>query len=148
MTACTNPERRASYLTVTRGFWSWAGTLDHKRIGLMYLVGVMGAFLAGGLFALLIRLHLWAPEGALFTLTNKETGAVIGGLDADRPDVTVFHAGTARRGEDVVVNGGRVLGVTALGKDVEEAREKAYERVASIRFQGMQFRRDIGARKL
>ena len=48
-----------NYLNVTRGFWSWAGTLDHKRIGLMYLTGTSLAFLCGGVFALLIRLHLW-----------------------------------------------------------------------------------------
>jgi cytochrome c oxidase subunit 1 len=51
-----------NYLNVTRGFWSWAGTLDHKRIGILYLVGVSAAFLIGGLFALLIRLHLWSAN--------------------------------------------------------------------------------------
>ena len=49
---------RLNYLNVTRGFMSWAGTLDHKRIGIMYLVGVSTAFLCGGVFALLVRLHL------------------------------------------------------------------------------------------
>jgi len=58
---------KTNYLNVTKGFWSWAATLDHKRIGIMYLVGVSAAFLAGGVFALLIRLHLWDPHGALFT---------------------------------------------------------------------------------
>jgi cytochrome c oxidase subunit 1 len=55
-----------NYLNASSGFWSWAGTLDHKRIGLMYLVGVTAAFLVGGLLALAIRLHLWQPEGMLF----------------------------------------------------------------------------------
>ncbi len=55
-----------NYLNVTRGFMSWAGTLDHKRIGIMYLVGTGMAFLAGGAFALLVRLHLWQPQGMLF----------------------------------------------------------------------------------
>lgn len=55
-----------NYLNNRSGFWSWAGTLDHKRIGLMYLVGVSIAFLCGGLFALLVRLHLWEPNGMLF----------------------------------------------------------------------------------
>ena len=50
---------RPNYLNVTKTFMSWAGTLDHKRIGVMYLVGVTLAFLVGGLFALLVRLHLW-----------------------------------------------------------------------------------------
>src|SRR5690349_6190909 len=60
------PRTRKTYLDVTKGFWSWAATLDHKRIGIMYLVGVSLAFLAGGVFALLIRLHLWQPTGMLF----------------------------------------------------------------------------------
>ena len=58
----TQPEQETNYLTISKGFWSWAGTLDHKRIGLMYLVGTTLAFLAGGVFALLIRLHLWTPN--------------------------------------------------------------------------------------
>ena len=58
---------REDYLNCSKGFWSWAGTLDHKRIGIMYLVGVGIAFLCGGLFALLVRLHLWEPEGMLFS---------------------------------------------------------------------------------
>jgi cytochrome c oxidase subunit 1 len=58
---------KKNYLNVSSGFMSWAGTLDHKRIGLMYLVGVSLAFLSGGLFALLVRVHLWKPEGALFS---------------------------------------------------------------------------------
>ncbi len=64
-----------NFLNVSKGFWSWAATLDHKRIGLMYLVGVTAAFLCGGLFALLVRLHLWQAEGALFTdtLTGNNT---------------------------------------------------------------------------
>src|SRR5688572_19776223 len=61
-----SPRSRKTYLDVTKGFWSWAATLDHKRIGIMYLVGVSLAFLAGGVFALLIRLHLWEPTGMLF----------------------------------------------------------------------------------
>ncbi|MCA8976954.1 MAG: cbb3-type cytochrome c oxidase subunit I [Planctomycetes bacterium] len=61
------PAGRKTYLNCSSGFMSWAGTLDHKRIGLMYLVGVTFAFLSGGLFALLVRLHLWQPEGLLFS---------------------------------------------------------------------------------
>jgi cytochrome c oxidase subunit I len=55
----TEPAQRLNYLNVTKTFMSWAGTLDHKRIGLMYLVGVTFAFLVGGFFALMVRLHLW-----------------------------------------------------------------------------------------
>jgi len=54
------------YLNVNSGFWSWAATLDHKRIGLMYLTGTTLAFLVGGLFALLVRTHLWKHTGVLF----------------------------------------------------------------------------------
>jgi cytochrome c oxidase subunit 1 len=50
-----------SYLTHETSFKSWALTLDHKRIGLMYLVSVLLAFAAGGIFALLVRLELWSP---------------------------------------------------------------------------------------
>ena len=56
-----------NYLNCSSGFMSWAGTLDHKRIGIMYLIGTGLAFLAGGLFALLVRLHLWEPHGMLFS---------------------------------------------------------------------------------
>ena len=59
--------RPKNFINWSSGFMSWAGTLDHKRIGLMYLVGVSIAFLCGGLFALLVRLHLWEPNGALFS---------------------------------------------------------------------------------
>src|SRR5690349_4691844 len=48
-----------NYLTNGRGVWSWLTTLDHKRIGLMYLCSVLSFFLVGGIFALLIRIQLW-----------------------------------------------------------------------------------------
>ncbi|MDG2095077.1 MAG: cytochrome c oxidase subunit I [Phycisphaerales bacterium] len=54
-----------NYLTHTRGILSWLLTLDHKRIGLMYLVSVLGAFFMGGVFALLVRTQLLTPEGAI-----------------------------------------------------------------------------------
>jgi len=66
----TPSAREPNYLKVTSGFKSWATTLDHKRIGLMYLVGVSIAFLIGGLLALLIRLHLWDADGMLFTSSD------------------------------------------------------------------------------
>ena len=58
---------REDYLNCSKGIMSWLGTLDHKRIGIMYLIGVGLAFLSGGAFALLVRLHLWEPEGFLFS---------------------------------------------------------------------------------
>jgi cytochrome c oxidase subunit I len=56
-----------NYLNVTRGFASWAFTLDHKRIGIMYLVGILTSFLLGGIFALLVRLQLWFPRDSFFS---------------------------------------------------------------------------------
>ena len=56
-------DTNASYLTATRGWKSWAYTLDHKRIGMMYLFGILGALLLGGAFALLVRAELCASKG-------------------------------------------------------------------------------------
>ncbi len=72
-----------------------------------------------------------------------EKGKVItfGKLD---PDIIVFHAGTAFDGAgNTVTNGGRVLGVTALGSDLSEAKKKAYENIKRISFEGMFYRSDI-----
>jgi len=63
-------------------------------------------------------------------------------------DLLVFHAGTASTPDGVVTAGGRVLGVTGLGDTVAVARERAYEGVRRIRFEGMHYRSDIGARAL
>jgi phosphoribosylamine--glycine ligase len=77
-----------------------------------------------------------------------QKGAVIKGLPAASDDLMVFHAGTQWDGQRVSVNGGRVLCVTALGVTVKAAQQRAYEGVAGIRFEGAQFRRDIGYRAL
>jgi len=78
-------------------------------------------------------------------------GAVISGLvrHTERSeDCMVFHAGTALEGDKVVVNGGRVLCVTALGDSVKMAQRRAYQAAEGIRFDGMQLRRDIGFRAI
>ena len=76
-----------------------------------------------------------------------ETGLPIEGLDDLDPDVLVFHGGTTRRDDGTLVTaGGRVLTVSALGPTLQEARDKAYRNVERIRFEGMHYRRDIGAR--
>jgi phosphoribosylamine--glycine ligase len=77
-------------------------------------------------------------------------GAPIRGLDAASrvPDVVVFHAGTSRHGDAVVTAGGRVLTVVATSRNYQEAIDRAYEAVALISFDGMQYRRDIGAKAL
>ena len=56
-----------NYLTHGRGIASWIFTLDHKRIGVMYLVSVLSAFFLGGIFAMVIRTQLINPNGAIFT---------------------------------------------------------------------------------
>jgi phosphoribosylamine--glycine ligase len=58
----------------------------------------------------------------------------------------VFHAGTALKDGQIVTNGGRVLGVTALGKDLKSAQSSAYTAVEKIHFDGAHFRRDIAAK--
>ncbi len=68
MTTITSQD---NYLTYTRGLRSWLFTLDHKRIGVMYLVSVLAAFLLGGVLAMLIRLQLLQPEGLLFRGTDS-----------------------------------------------------------------------------
>jgi phosphoribosylamine--glycine ligase len=75
-------------------------------------------------------------------------GKVISGLDAagKLPQVTVFHAGTARQDGAVVTSGGRVLSVTAIGDTIDEAADRAYEAVAKIEFEGKHHRHDIGWR--
>jgi len=70
-------------------------------------------------------------------------GLPIRGLEQVQ-DAVVFHAGTAKKDGEYVTAGGRVLGVTALGKDIAEARRKAYREVGKIHFNGAQYRTDIG----
>ncbi len=96
----------------------------------------------------------WKPGAAVTVVMasrgypeTSSTGDVIVGtetLDRD-PSVEVFHAGTASTDGHLVTAGGRVLGVTAIGADVADARAKAYEGVAMISFPGAQWRRDIAA---
>lgn len=79
-----------------------------------------------------------------------ETGKVIKGLVAASkvPGVQVFHAGTVMKNKRTSTNGGRVLGITAVGKNLEEAIKKAYKAVDQIEWTDCYFRRDIGAKAL
>jgi len=72
-------------------------------------------------------------------------GDIIDGLDElEKDDETViFHAGTKRRGRDIVTNGGRVLGVVAKASSFKESRQKVYSAIKNIKFNGMQYRKDI-----
>ncbi|MBI2623374.1 MAG: phosphoribosylamine--glycine ligase [Candidatus Liptonbacteria bacterium] len=79
-----------------------------------------------------------------------EKGKEITGIEeAEKmPDVIVFHAGTKVENGKLVTSGGRVLGVTATGETLEAALKKAYEAVAKIHFDGVYYRKDIGAKAL
>jgi phosphoribosylamine--glycine ligase len=75
---------------------------------------------------------------------NYEKGKVINGLGSIH-DAIIFHAGTKDSGNGhIVTNGGRVLAVSGMGPDIEEARKKAYLAIRHISWDGMQFRQDIG----
>ncbi len=78
------------------------------------------------------------------------TGKPISGLvkAGKIDDVQVFHAGTASKGRQVVTSGGRVLGITAIGDDIQSALDRAYEAVSAISWTGCYYRRDIGHRAL
>jgi phosphoribosylamine--glycine ligase len=99
----------------------------------------------------------WKPEAAVCVVMasggypgNYPKGKVITGLDAANalPQAKVFHAGTTLKDGQIVTNGGRVLGVTALGKDLKSAQAAAYAAVEKIHFDGAHFRRDIAAKAL
>jgi phosphoribosylamine--glycine ligase len=75
-------------------------------------------------------------------------GDTIAGIPPAAEDCHVFHAGTELRDGTLVTSGGRVLCVTALGDSVKMAQKRAYEAVVAIRFDGMQYRRDIGYRAI
>jgi phosphoribosylamine--glycine ligase len=94
----------------------------------------------------------WDPRPAVCVVMasggypgNYEKGKVITGLDeaAKLKDVMVFHAGTAQKDGQIVTAGGRVLGVTALGDTIADAKAKAYEAVAKISFDKATYRKDI-----
>lgn len=80
--------------------------------------------------------------------TYEKGKAITGCEEAEALGATVFHAGTQIRDSQVVTDGGRVLGVTAVGENFEAARAKAYAAVDRIHFEGMYCRRDIGRRAL
>jgi len=99
----------------------------------------------------------WEPRPAVCVVMASrgypgpyEKGKVITGLDrvAQMKDVKVFHAGTAEQDGQIVTAGGRVLGVTALGANIAEAKKRAYEAVEMIHFDGAYYRRDIADKAL
>jgi phosphoribosylamine--glycine ligase len=116
------------------------------------LLDVVWAAVNGKLSDLEVK---WSDEASVCVVMasggypgSYPTGLPITGLEDVDADVTVFHAGT-RRNEagELVTAGGRVLGVTATGPTLADARAKAYANVERIRFEGAHYRRDIGAEK-
>lgn len=79
-----------------------------------------------------------------------EKGKQITGIEKAEqlPDTVVFHAGTKQDGNKLLTNGGRVLGVTATGDTLQSTLDKAYSAISLINFEGMQYRKDIGAKSL
>lgn len=79
---------------------------------------------------------------------NPRKGDAIDGLPADEDEAMVFHAGTAEVNGKLLISGGRVLCVTALGESVRTAAQRAYDAASGIQFNGRQFRSDIGHRAI
>jgi phosphoribosylamine--glycine ligase len=113
------------------------------------LLEVMLAVCDGTLDKVTLR---WDPRPAVCVVMasggypgSYEKGKVISGIEvAEKAEgVKVFHAGTAMKDGELVTSGGRVLGVTALGKTIKEAQEKAYEATKVISFEGAYYRKDI-----
>ena len=122
---------------------------------LMRLRSDVVEILEAGLEGKLHAIHPeWDPQAALGVVLaaagypgNYRKGAVISGLDSgDLPETKVFHAGTGVRDGHIVTAGGRVLCVCALGETVTAAQKRAYARAASIHWEGLYYRRDIGYR--
>jgi phosphoribosylamine--glycine ligase len=118
------------------------------------LVELLDASVSGTLGKMELK---WSPQASVCVVMatggypgNYAKGKVISGLDAANAllHAKIFHAGTARAGEHIVTNGGRVLGVTALGKDLKSAQTAAYAAVEKIHFDGAHFRCDIAAKAL
>ncbi len=118
------------------------------------LVPVLEATIDGKLSTMKVE---WDPRSTVCVVMasggypgNYEKGKVISGLEeaAKVPGTFVFHAGTAFKGEKVVTNGGRVLGVTALGEGIRGAMERAYEAASKISWEGAFYRKDIGQKAL
>lgn len=118
------------------------------------LVDISFAMLEEKLSEIEIR---WRPEASVCVVIASrgypgkyDKGKVITGLDKLKGinDLFVFHAGTAYNNGNIVTAGGRVLGITALGRDIVEARDRVYDAIREIHFEGMHFRRDIALKAL
>jgi len=117
------------------------------------LVDILMAVVQGNLAQLKIE---WSSEACVGVVMasggypgSYKTGFPIQGIDTVDKDVLVFHAGT-KLGNDGIIytDGGRVLTVAGMGKDIAEGREKAYRNIGSIQFEGRYYRKDIALREV
>ena len=118
------------------------------------IVPILEACIHGNLSKLRIE---WDPRTAVCVVMasggypgDYEKGKIIKGLDevSRMKGIFVFHAGTAGNGDQIVTNGGRVLGVTGLGEGIEKAIDRTYEAVKKISWEGVHYRKDIGYKAL
>ncbi len=118
------------------------------------LVDIMRATVEGRLRNVDINWHSGAALCVIMASKGYpkkyETGKVIHGLEEVKKlkDVYVFHAGTKIENGNIVTSGGRVLGITALGDDIKDAKDKAYSAVSMISWDGLHYRKDIGYQAL
>ena len=118
------------------------------------LVELLAGAVAGDIGSLAVR---WSGQAAVCVVLasggypgSYEKGKVIEGLEnaSSRPGIEIFHAGTKFESGRCQTSGGRVLGVCGTGPTLAAARERAYEAVGDIRFEGMHYRRDIGTARI
>ena len=116
------------------------------------LLGLLERALAGNLSQVEAEWDRRAALGVVIAAhgypDDPRKGDPITGIPAPADDCRAFHAGTRADAKTLVTSGGRVLCVTALGDSVKMARTRAYEAVERIRFDGMQYRKDIGHRAI
>jgi phosphoribosylamine--glycine ligase len=117
-------------------------------------VELLDASVSGTLAGIELR---WSPMASVCVVMasggypgSYAKGKPIHGLEeaARLPNTKVFHAGTAGAGSQIATNGGRVLGVTAWGRDLRSAQAAAYAAVERIQFEGAHYRRDIADKGL
>jgi phosphoribosylamine--glycine ligase len=129
-------------------------TQTYMRLLETDILDIVDACIDGTLSKMKIKWH--AHSACTIVLASagypekSDKGKEIKGIDETEmnKNVVVFHAGTKISDGKLVTNGGRVLGVSAIGKDLHEALETAYKAIKKIQFEGMQYRRDIGEQAL
>lgn len=116
------------------------------------LVDIMEAVIEGNLNEELVK---WRDEAAVCVVLasggypeTAEKGKVIQGLEIAAQNALVFHAGTKMDKGNILTDGGRVVGISALGNDIKSAIDKAYQAVDKVYFENMHFRKDIGQKAL